>query len=514
MECRLPASSSADSSTEVRGANALTVTACVVGVYAVILFLVVPRHEPWFDEAQAWLIARDVGATELLLDVLRYEGSPGLWHLLLLPAAHLGWPYATMQWIAAGLAVLGVVLFTYCCPLPLPLRLLVPFTFFVAYQYAVVARNYCLLPPLMWLTAMAYPYRDSKPKRYFFLLCLLANVSLHGALIGLSLGILHVWEQFRRQFRLAALRPFLGAYTIFLAGIALVIVQLHPPTDLASPAPEGFNLSLVNFVHVSADMLNRATAEAPLVTWSALGLSLIWFYCKNCLLLYLGPTLALLLLFATKYCSAWHEGILFLVWLFALWQSFATGEINWFQRRFLRPAVLVSVASVLLIQCSWAQTALINDYLFAYSGGKSVAEFLRANNLDDKQIYATGFHSISVLPYFADNRFSNFNNGNKPCYWRWAKKQPMSAGPGFVGHSTEASYAAIVAERPEIVLVGLKFPHQYQLLSLEGYQELARFPGHLLWKNRSLEPDSFVLLIRAEQASRKITTITLGNTTQ
>jgi hypothetical protein len=511
-EGRFHTPTSADAQAEERGIRVLAVTACVAGAYAVLLFLVVPRHEPWFDEAQAWLIARDAGAAELILDVVRYEGSPGLWHLLLLPAAQLGWPYATMQWIAAGLAVLGVVLFLYRCPLPLPLRLLIPFTFFVAYQYAVVARNYCLLPPLLWLAAVASPYRALKPKRYFLVLCLLANVSLHGTLIALSLGALHVWEQWRGQFRLAALRPFLGPYALFTAAIALVIVQLRPPADLASPAPNEFNLSLTHFVQVSADVLDGATAEAPLLTWPALGLSLIWFYCKQCLSIYLVPTLALLLLFSTRYCSPWHEGILFLVWVFALWQSFATPETNGFQRRYLRPAVMLCAGSVLLIQCSWARTALFNDYQFAYSGGKSVAEFLRENKLDNTPIYATSFHSISVLPYFADNRFGNCNNGGKPCYWRWAKKSSMSAGPGFVEKSTEASYAAILAEKPEIVLLGLKFPHQHRLLSLRGYRELARFPGQLIWKNRSLEPDAFVLLVREEPAPQKTTTIALGST--
>jgi hypothetical protein len=55
----------------------------VLGVYTVAVAVLVTRHEPWFDEAQAWLLARDTAPLTLVTDALRYEGSPGLWHLTL-----------------------------------------------------------------------------------------------------------------------------------------------------------------------------------------------------------------------------------------------------------------------------------------------------------------------------------------------------------------------------------------------------------------------------------------------
>ena len=40
-------------------------------------------HEPWFDEAQAWLIAKSASYKEIITVVPHYEGHPPLWHLLL-----------------------------------------------------------------------------------------------------------------------------------------------------------------------------------------------------------------------------------------------------------------------------------------------------------------------------------------------------------------------------------------------------------------------------------------------
>jgi hypothetical protein len=54
-------------------------------------------HEKWADEAQAWLIARDLSLWRIFSYELRYEGSPGLWHLILWIAQHaLDAPYAAL----------------------------------------------------------------------------------------------------------------------------------------------------------------------------------------------------------------------------------------------------------------------------------------------------------------------------------------------------------------------------------------------------------------------------------
>ena len=48
----------------------------VFALYAILLAAVVSEHEPWMDEAQAWLLAKDSSLTELFVKYLRYEGSP------------------------------------------------------------------------------------------------------------------------------------------------------------------------------------------------------------------------------------------------------------------------------------------------------------------------------------------------------------------------------------------------------------------------------------------------------
>ncbi|MGC8917693.1 MAG: hypothetical protein ACP5NF_12030, partial [Thermoanaerobaculum sp.] len=78
-----------------------------VAVYGVLLGLLMARHEPWRDEIQAWLLARD---SPHLLDLwrhTRYEGHPLLWHVLLWGLAKLTPNPAAMQvlhWVLATAA--------------------------------------------------------------------------------------------------------------------------------------------------------------------------------------------------------------------------------------------------------------------------------------------------------------------------------------------------------------------------------------------------------------------------
>ena len=52
-------------------------------LYALLSAFTAYRHEPWADEAQSWLLARDAGLIQLWTKLLHYEGTPGLWQTLL-----------------------------------------------------------------------------------------------------------------------------------------------------------------------------------------------------------------------------------------------------------------------------------------------------------------------------------------------------------------------------------------------------------------------------------------------
>src|ERR1700761_8262081 len=87
-------------------------------LYAALVAFAIPFHEPWADEAQAWQMARALSIHDLFLHALRYEGTPGLWHLFLRALIQLHISYTAMHWIVGLIAACGMALLIFFAPFP------------------------------------------------------------------------------------------------------------------------------------------------------------------------------------------------------------------------------------------------------------------------------------------------------------------------------------------------------------------------------------------------------------
>src|SRR3974390_344038 len=87
--------------------------------YVAAVFIAVAHHEPWADEAQSWLVARDLPYWKMIFSQMRYENSPGLWQTILWLAQHVFQaPYPAMNYIGAVLAAAGAAGLIFSAPFP------------------------------------------------------------------------------------------------------------------------------------------------------------------------------------------------------------------------------------------------------------------------------------------------------------------------------------------------------------------------------------------------------------
>lgn len=118
------------------------------------------------DEAQAWLIARDCSWREMILERPHYEGHPPLWWMMLAAPAKLGVPYEIgLKSINLTCATLMIWLLEFKTKLPEPFKVILPFSYFLCYQYGVTSRPYALMVAAMLLVAINWKTRDEKPWR-------------------------------------------------------------------------------------------------------------------------------------------------------------------------------------------------------------------------------------------------------------------------------------------------------------------------------------------------------------
>jgi hypothetical protein len=203
---------------------------CALSAYSALVAFAIPFHKPFADEAQGWQLARSLSLASLFKTSIRYEGAPGLWHFLLwiLIRAHVS--YTGLHWICGAIAVAATALLLFKSPFPLYLKLTFPFTVFLVYQYAVVARNYVLAPILLYAIALCW---KRSPLILALLLGLLANVALHASVISGGLAIVYLVEQLRHgdAKNLRRLRQLLLGAGILLALWAFAIWTAWPPRD-------------------------------------------------------------------------------------------------------------------------------------------------------------------------------------------------------------------------------------------------------------------------------------------
>jgi len=446
---------------------------CVV--YALLAGLTVHRHEPWADEAQSWLLGRDAGLGELWGHLLHYEGTPGLWQSFLHFLIRLGLPYSAYGYVSASLSLIAVILLLRHAPLPLFIRILLPFTYFLCYQYAVVARSYAFIAPLLFGIAAIYPNAIRKPVLTTALLCLLAGVSVHGFLMSVCIWatlngpLLLDWRRLqsseRRTFALQALTYY--AVLIFL------LICAWPARDVAFAEHRG-----LSNLYLLADVTKAGLAGAFTGYWItslaliALSAPLLWR--GGGWLFFLLVNMALFLFGTLVYAQLWHFGILFLAWLFAIWISAAKTPLT-------TPAVLALVAAI-GVQFYWTGAAVRYDWDHAYSGSLAAAQYLTETGLPSGGLYAIGYPTVAVQPYFPANIYSNFHSG----YWDWSKRN-RAGDPA----------ALFASDRRELVLVGYKNLSEKQywagLLALLGYGVTQHFEGRTFWQTGVFELESYDL---------------------
>ncbi|MCH9277024.1 hypothetical protein JS533_012240 [Bifidobacterium amazonense] len=186
-------------------------------LYAVIQIVLAVNHEPWRDESQAWLIARDASPWQILSEICRQEGHPALWFFVLMPFARLGVGYWSLEALSITITLVAAALLMFA-KTPAAWKLPLLFTPVFFYWPSVVSRSYCLIALFAAALALLYPSRSRHPWLYAVILALLFQTH---ALVFAFAGMLALlqaieWCRTRRRFPLPFLLPVGSAVAALL----------------------------------------------------------------------------------------------------------------------------------------------------------------------------------------------------------------------------------------------------------------------------------------------------------
>jgi hypothetical protein len=391
------------------------------GLSALILYTV-SKHEPWADEAQSWLIARDLPWTRMVFSELRYEGHPPLWYSILWPLNHLfHLPYVCLGYVGAAFAITGLAVLIFLAPFPRILRYLIGSSFFFVYQYAVVARSYLLVPLLGFLAAYFYRQGQRRILAFGLTLALLIQVSTHSAFLAVCMACFTAWQIASgwKNFSPDEQRRTIAAAAIVALSIVIFLVVVFPPHDTVGVA-EAQSLPLQIHLLKTMSCLFGAFSNSIYVSAGFLLIACLWFLLNRGLLLMLPSVLGMAAVYGFLRGGQHHVGLVLVAFIVCVWMLWPDAEIfSTFSndRRGVHLAFMVAFAMLIGWQVTWSYVAIRNDWAGNYSGARDAAMFLKSVNAEQQGCSAFFFYPVGVQPYFDHNIFENYGGPNASAFF-------------------------------------------------------------------------------------------------
>ena len=410
-------------------------------LFAIAYAVISAFHEPWFDEAQAWQIAKCASLREMLLEIPHYEGHPPLWHLILAIPAKLGVPFEIgLKTVGFLISTTSAALMLFRSRLPRLLRLTLPFTYFFFYQYGIIVRPYGLMLLILLLLGMELGERNEHPWRIALLLGTLCLTGAYGMVFAGGIAICFLWELWREKgLRRFWKELFRDGRTISLLALLiwaiLLIWEMLPAEDafavhIQSKAsfplrafcalftfPVECFLSTSSWFSMEQVSLQAIEASpAQLILCAVLGL-ILWFglVCASSKkeVKFLVIPYALLAAFAaTVYFSTHHIGVVFTLVLF--WAELTSREKEQMEigktvssriakgqrdKALFRQAGIVLLVACMVIPLYWSVSASIHEIQKNYAFARSMAAFLQEQGLDSgTRIFAPYSYGGSIFP--------------------------------------------------------------------------------------------------------------------
>jgi len=387
------------------GRTPRTFVAAVVAGFAVITAFVAAHHEPWRDEADAWLVVRDIDFAHFF-DWTRHAGTPALWYGLLAPLARLGLPYESQKGLHLIVATVAMAIFAARAPLSRLTKVLAIFSYYFAYEYSVIVRSYALAILLVFAAAALWRVRAERPIAIGIVLALLCNTNAQGFVIAGAFTIALLAERAVKPSAIAAI----GAIAAWW--------QVRTPAD---PAREGAR-HLFNAAAIPWTLGNAFTPSLPIIAGCAIAAAVLIAVTltirrsRNAVITLWIAVGGLLTLYSFVWLGGLrHAGFVLVIVLVAIWIADRT------DLRFASAAALLLNGALLLSLCV-AAGYWIRDVREPFSGASDMAAFIASQpNVDIAAHNLTQCEAL--LPYLPHCRFWYAGLGTYGTYLKWDAAQ-------------------------------------------------------------------------------------------
>lgn len=365
-------------------------------------------HEPWSDEAQSYLIARDNSIIGIF-QATRYEGAPVLWYLILKIVILTGFNYQYIWAIPMAFTILGVFLLLFKTDLPIIVKVLFPFTYYLLYQYNVVNRAYCTILPMLILISTIFDKKLDKSILFAIYLIIFLSISSHTFFIAGIIYLMYLIElvqNLKSMDESLKRKNIISAILIFLAFL-ITVIYVFPTREVTYPKKTSNPcVAIANAFYSKNTQMNW---KDTILTIGFMFIILVKYEWKKYNLL-ITTMFAPIVMISFFHTETWHYGIILLSFIFV---CIITNRLN------KDKLLLLIFCIICLIQINWAKETWRLEYTYMSSPSREIIADLIKNQYEEKKIYGVDYSVIAINPYFEKNIFSNLRNDKG--YYLWSK---------------------------------------------------------------------------------------------
>ena len=388
----------------------------LLSIYAIITFVTILFHENWRDEAQSWLIAKNLGFIDIFKQ-MKYEGHPCLWHYIIAPFAKLGFPYITQNIIAWVIMCISTALILWKSEFDKTQKVLIIFGQCFIYLYSVVARNYCLIPLAICLIAITYKNRKEKPLNYILSITLLSYT--HILMWGL-VGVLYfefffesIFLEYKKKNKDEKKKIWI-CLSVAIIELSILFFQLYQSTKTNIFVKKGMNQSYLFIWQIIKGITNTAIGNL-----NNLYLMIIVLLITVILLIYRFlkfPKITTMMVISIMYqmfiffyiysdISAFKSYTVLLVVLF--FECIYRQEQNK-RKEVNKKQIYIDtfLTTILMLNVVCGIAFIANELVFDYSYSKRTAEYINENIQEGSNIVVSDVpHSSAIIPYAENYKY-------------------------------------------------------------------------------------------------------------
>ncbi len=404
----------------------------VFSIFIAITSYVSLHHEMWSDEAQAWLISRDLSLIDIFKE-MKYEGHSMLWNLILIPFIKLGFPYEYINLISCVIIYISVYMILFKIKINKIIKLLIIFSEPYMYFYTSIARCYCLIPLLINMIIILEENKKKNIYSHAIVLALLANVHAIMVPIVIIITLVNYIPNIRKSSEYK--RKYIYSLCIVTIGIFLFLIQIINlkssiiSEKISSMEYNDINLILVKVLNILKNIcfyyVPNNIAVIIFLMIIILAIISLKYYPKQFIICFGSLFSIIFINCIVTLCSNIQRAQVMLIIMFYIAVNICRNSNEFIPKYINRIAfliyVIVCVGSIIDVV-----PTIKNEIIKKYSCAEETMEYINNNYSEIRNIccFTNFLMSTSLVPYAkSEYTFYDLVNNRVFTYYHWDKTQ-------------------------------------------------------------------------------------------